>query len=777
MLREATDADVDVVSGPPQEEVGTRRRFPIGPFARALPLLSVLGATVAVLVRLDTSVWDVVRYSGYLVWAVLLPGVLVYRALRRVPHSLVDDLAMGAALGLVLEIVAYVAFSVTGLRSVLWLWPAVVVVPFVVLRPLRQHWRPTGYRRAPLGWSWGVAGVSLFMLYYLTFAFFRPNAPVPIKGTGYYFIDQLFLLSLAGDAKHHFPLQTPQVVGEGLWYHWFAFAHMASASMISGVDLPVVFFRFFLATICPLAVLLLAVVGWRVSGRPWVGVIATALVFGIGEVVVGSRALSVLGSTTTYTVWSSESVAYGWVITFPMIALALDRILGGLPDSPIGRGAWPLLAVFAFAAPGGKASILPVVLSAAGLVALVELVRRRFTGATWKIIGLLLAAQAFGTMVIYGLQGQGVQIRPLAAFHQFVSTSRVAHGPWWKLVALYGVLLAGYAIYMFARLAGIPVLAGIRRREWGAVEWFLLGGAAGGAVATLTLWHTTSAQNYFVRSGFAFGAVLSAMGAVALVERHRVRPAVVVGVAVGAVALSSVVSRILYLHGGAVGGPGWAGMLPIFRPAAVLAIVALIVAAVLLVARLRWPSMRGLASTAVLVIALGAGAPALVWDAVLYPNALRYYHSSVSPEQAAAARWLRANSDPNEVAATNAHCVSPPQGDCWHLSFWLSAFSERRFLVESWGYTAKANAAAGERRDSPILAPFWDEQTIANNDASFYAPTPALLAWMWERGVRWLVADRQAGRESDALRTLADLRWETGVVAVYQLRKPVGSPT
>src|SRR5205814_137037 len=270
---------------------------------------------------------------------------------------------------------------------------------------------------APLAWSWAVAATALWLLGYLTQAYLKWNPPYPKGKPNLYFIDQLFLLSVTGEAKHHFPPQLPQVAGEPLTYHWFAFAHMATASQISGVDTPQVFFRLAPPAMCLLAVLLLAVVGWRVSGKPWVGAVAAALTFAVGELVVGSFDTGPLGSSTGFVIWNSQSVPYVWLLTFPLILLAADRLAGGLPDAPVGRGAW-----------------------------------------------------------------------------------------------------ASYAVYMLPRLAGIAVLP----RPGGRLEWFLLGGAAGAVGLTLLLWHPALGQNYFVRTGWAFGAVLSAMGVVSYVERRRV---------------------------------------------------------------------------------------------------------------------------------------------------------------------------------------------------------------------------------------------------------------
>ena len=58
---------------------------------------------------------------------------------------------------------------------------------------------------------------------------------------------------IAGEAKHQFPINVPQVAGEPLHYHWFGFAHMGAASLVSGVDLPTVFLRLAMPALCALA--------------------------------------------------------------------------------------------------------------------------------------------------------------------------------------------------------------------------------------------------------------------------------------------------------------------------------------------------------------------------------------------------------------------------------------------------------------------------------------------------------------------------------------------
>jgi len=728
--------------------------------ARWLPALAVAAAVVGCLLAVDTAVSDIARYAGYIGWAVVLPGVLVYRALRRTPHSLVDDLATGSALGLVLEIAAVVVTGALGIRHLLPGWPLLVVAAFVAVPRLRRHWRtPSGYRRAPVSWAWAVAAVAVFLVGYLTMAFLRVNQPVPTTRPNLYLIDALFSVSLAGEVTHHFPPMSPSVAGEPLTYHWFVFGHMASAGTISGVELPAIVFRLAPPTIAVLAVVLLAVAGWRASGRPWVGALAAALTYAVGELVMPARDLVLPGGITVHYSWAGPSLLYGAIFTAALIGVISERLRGAADPAPSGRSGWALLACFALVAPGAKSTVVPVVLCGVGIVCLVQLLRRRLTPAPWVAGAILLAAQAAATVVLYRFQTHSLEFGPLATLDRFLAAT--IDRPWWKDAAVTGFVLGAYLLFMMTRLVGIPVLVRVRD-SWGEVEWFLLGGLLGGAGASLLLSHVAYGEHYFLIAGWPFGAILSAAGVVALVERHRI-PAPTVAVTVGGALVLAVV--IAVVTSAAAGPPAQAGyrlLLPVYRVAAFVAVAAALAAAIAFVVHRRRPGRRGVVAFAALAVLLAAGTPRMGWDARVNPNMGTGYHVLVTPEQARAARWVRANSDPDDVVATNVHRMSPAPAPDWSLSFWISAFTERRVLLESWGYTVRAVDSGGVSR-------FWDPDLLAANDNAIYATTPDGLAWLRARGVHWIVVDRRYGHESPDLANLAALRWNGADIAVYEL--------
>jgi hypothetical protein len=191
---------------------------------------------------------------------------------------------------------------------------------------------------------------------------------------------------------------------------------------------------------------------------------------------------------------------------------------------------------------------------------------------------------------------------------------------------------------------------------------------------------------------------------------------------------------------------------------------------VLLVAARRDSRLTGTAPVAMLCLLLFAGVTRMGWDAHTYANAGNGFHIRVTPENASAARWLRDHSDPADVVATNAHRVSPEPVPAWSLSFWMSGFTERRFLLESWGYTPTVASDSGKKRRYGPPSDFWDEKLLARNDAAITEPTPDRIAWLKGHGVRWIMVDRRFGAESARLNTYATLRIETHDLAIYQLK-------
>jgi hypothetical protein len=734
---------------------------------RWLPFAVAAGSAAVILLVGQTSILDLARYAGYAVVAVALPGTLVYRALRRTPHTFVEDVAMGVAIGLVLELVAWAAISALHLQAWLMLWPAAIIVPFAAVPRLRRHWRVRGYAPTPLGWSWSVAGVVVFWTAYLWSVFLARNPILPrSEGTRQY-VDLAYQLSLAGEATHRFPPDLPQVSGEPLHYHWFGYAHMATTSLVGHIDLAVVSLRLAVPALCAAAIVLMAVVGWRVSGRPYVGAVAAGLFWVVGELNFTHPVTMPFGTQATFVVWHGMSMTYSWVLLIALIAPLADRVgrATGSAVPPIGRGAYVLSGLLLLGSSGAKASSLPVVLGGLAVTGVVMLVVRR--RLPWPVIvvgAIAVSAQAFATAALFTFQTYGVSVDPL--YNLRVLWAQTRTGPAWQHWAVVAAVFAAFALSMQLRAAGILPLVWLRRGRLEPVQWLLLGGGLAGVAFYLSL--GSSSAQYFTRSGFPFAVLLSAWGYLLVVDRARLsRPGKAgLGAAALAVAAGLVVVQLLFA-GPQPQGRSYSPLLPIWTWAAGLAAAGLLAALVWRPAGRLWPALRGRGPVVALTFALVAGAPGLIMDEYKSwqaPNGGPHVNVTLPASRVDAARWVRDHSRPEDVLATNAHCLNDPGADgyCDARVFWLSGYSERSVLVEGWSFAPRLVSSGS--------ATFWDSPRLRLNDQAFTAPTADLLDELRRRhGVRWLVVDRSVGAESGALGTLAHRRFDNGRLAVYEL--------
>ncbi|MGW4898802.1 hypothetical protein ACWEQL_42270, partial [Kitasatospora sp. NPDC004240] len=585
--------------------------------ARFLPALAAYAVAVALLLACDTSASDIARYTGYALWAVLLPGTLVFRALRRRPHTLVEDLALGAVVGLVLELFAWAALVGLGLQSLATAWPLAVVVPFLAVPRLRRHWLPRGYRRTSTGWNWSVAAIVAFTSAYLYAVFLRRNPVMPTSETTLQYIDLPYLLSLAGNAKHNVPLTFPQAAGEPLHYHWFTFVHMAMTDMVGHIDLPVVQMRLMVPALVALAMVVTAVVGHRVTGRAWAGPLAAVLIFGVGEfnaVFPNNVSSWPFGAPAVpLMAWASLSLTYSQPLLMALVGVAADLLRGrgrgdDGSDEPdpgavpaLGRGAFVLVAMFAFASSAAKASSLPVTLAGLAVAGLMVLVTTR--RIPWTIVGLgavIAAVQLFATAVLFRFESYGLEIVPFGNVEKYWADPQHTRTTTTQALVVTATL-AAYVLNHQLRMAGAVPLIWRRRLRLEPVQWLLLGGAVAGPCVYLVV--NGFNASYFTLAGMPFGVLLSAWGYCEVVERAVLSARAKAALAVATVAFVAVLTYALRHHAadwaefvrarvGAKGTESYAALLPLLGAAAALAAVALVAGALWWAAGRVLPALR-----------------------------------------------------------------------------------------------------------------------------------------------------------------------------------------
>ncbi|MFD1499513.1 hypothetical protein, partial [Streptosporangium lutulentum] len=563
------------------------------------------------------------------------------------------------------------------------------------------------------------------------------------------------------------------VSGEPLLYHWFVYAHFAASSWITGIEPLILLFRLGMLPMLAALLILLAMIAQRVTGSRPAALLATT-----GTISVGAASLY-LGTSGLFTwggipdaSWTSPTQAFGALLFAPVVLLLVDLLEGR------GRGAgrWLLLGIFLVAVMGAKAIYLPLL--GAGLLAVVtvEAIRRR--RPPWRALaalGMTAGCFLYAQFVLFGRAQQGLKIDPLsfarAAWGELTGLGNRVDPPMASVVA---VALA-YLLCWVVAWSGILGLLRRPRLLLRPAVVLMLGMGAAGVGAVLLLGHPGRSQLFFLWGAYPYLVIVAVYGILVLVRQAQVSlKTAMCWAGAGAVAAYA----IPVLCGVTIPlSPGQADAV-LYRPYIVLLAVAASVTVALVV---MCGGLRAWALVTVMFAAIGLPAygHARVLSAMdhLIGNDSRAVAKRVAPQDIPegaleAGRWLRAQSDPDDLVATNAHCRWGYENLCDSRQSWVAALSERRVLAEGWTYTS-TNLNRWRPGQLPERLPFWDGERLRSNDLAFQAPSADVMRHLRERyGVRWLFADERHVGPGSEIGDFAELRFRSGDCAVYRVPEP-----
>lgn len=762
---------------PTRDDIARSRPRQLHPLKRivqvgSLTPIATLGIFLTFAIRADLPAADAARGIAVIILIHVLPGAVVWRCVRPREGSWWEDLIMGFAVGACIAVAAQTAAG--ALQTP---WVGTIVGPslagaLMLARPTRK--RIARAETSPLPAMWGPL-VSLVVLSQLlaTQAFYRTIPLTWAEGFRGTYVDLPFHQALAGQLAHRGPFETPFVLGEGIYYHWFSHAWIAHISVVGGVPIDAVLVRLLPPVITVVAILSVAVAGTRIAGRPWAGPLAALLAVAAGD-------LDVFGSVRPGALVSHLSPSTG--LSVPLIAALLIVLVCRWRSSAL-SGSVLVLAALAFVAAGMKGSALPVVLAgtlAAGTVGLLTRHpdRRKVVLDAVILSGVFLLA----LLIVFRGGEQGLALDPTGAAQvmarhlgintEFPSTSITA-----TAALMIITLLAS-----LARGAGIAALFTNSADAQEPSTWLLLGSGLAGAAAVLLLSHGGLSQLYFMRSAGPALAIGSAIGVVRLLEVLGPRAREVV---LAALLLGGVGGRIAPLVFGPIRqieadtAAAWAAL-------GYLIIFALIVSAgAVALAMVHRAGPAKTVAWTVAIVAVLAAATAPVLSAFVGtplpaspPLADADAQFAMSADQIRAARWIRDRSAPSDVIITNRHCSAPNWVNCDSRRFHVAAYTERRVLVEGWAYTYNRQnwANVAESDLGHAFRPFWNPDLLALNDRFFTAPTDELAAELYDLGVRWAFVDLTVHGAED-LSDHAELRFETEWAKVYALHPPMDGET
>ncbi|MGP3914145.1 hypothetical protein [Nonomuraea sp. 10N515B] len=728
-----------------------------------LPAAAVTTFIAAVLVFYDVSVLDIVAFAAYLIFGLALPGTLLIRATYGGKRTLAEEVALGTALGYAIEVLAYIPARAIGLPLLVIVWPVVTYALFLAVPGLRRHWKGKRHLKAPAWWSWSMALIIAYMIalsavtFYRTFDVARPE----LWGHS---ADRTFHLALLGELRHHFPPTFPFVAGEPLHYHWFVHAHLAAASWVTGVEPMVLLLRLGMLPMLAVLLILVAMTGRRLT-RSWTGAllaVAGTLFLRTPNLYQGPNWGFTYGGIQDVT-WGSPSQTFGALLFAPVVLLTLDLVR----RARSGLVKWLLLGIFLIAIIGAKAIFLPLLFAGLMAVIVVEVVKRR--PMPWAALAILLMTALcllFSHLVLFGQVKLGMVFAPLA--HMRVTWLQLTNSEP-ALVALLGLAMV-YLLCWTLAWSGIAGLASRPGLLTSPGVTLMLGIGAAGLGVVLMFGHPGHGELYFLMGALPYLTIVAVYGLLLALSRANLPHGTTFAAIVGAGA--AFVLPVLFAVGVPL-GPGKSEA-DLFRPYVIFAIIAVLVIAYLAVS-MGWVRAGAVAIVSFMAMSLPVeiyerlaviGVP--VRDGALrLPNAPE--ETQAMPSTALTAlRWLRAKSRPDELIATNAHCDWRLEAPCNHVRLWVSAFTERRVLLEGWGYTPRGQQSWQPGRN--IDPQFWDPRRFEANRQAFEAPSRATVRHLQKHyGVTWLFVDERRMGPGSKMEDVAPLMFRSSNYSVYRI--------
>lgn len=721
--------------------------------------------TALALVLTGVQVWELVRFLAYEVLVILGPGVIVYTAVAGPgARSWLERLVLGYAFGMAIELAA---FSLTAWLDVRAWLPAYAVLVYVIAGAVGLARRGRGGSRSrvhtgpPAPATRLIAcGVLCVATVSLAIGNFAVN-PLPRDvGSVAYPPDMVFQLGLAAEARHHWPVGDPNVVGEPLHYHTFADLDMAGIDQITGIPLDVLLLRLW-----PVAMLLaiaggVALLTLRVTGSRAAALLAVVLALLAGELEVHLGLESPFGAGSTLFLTLSPSYMLGAVFFLAAVCVMVDMLREGSSGTTRPGSGWRhmvVLAVLLLGASGAKASVLPVILGGLAIFTAIDWATRREVRPGSLAVGSIAALVFLISYVVLYRGGSGthLELRPL---HSIAGQ-----------VTVIGLL---------APLVGVLGLVATRNWRFGSAGALLLSMFAAATLAYLFIVEPGGAELWFLMYGVLAVLPLSAMGIVAawrlLPSDHATRRRwLVAGIAI------TVAGACLLVMGEELGraaiGPS-ADRSALYPGVATPALLIL----ALVVARWRLPEQRaGLTGLAILMVVLvslldypldtastivgrlSRGAPA-------WAESVPGRNSGMDRDLYHGLLWVRAHTPTSSVMAVNNVAVAPDDA----RYFYYGAFAERRAYLEGWEYSQRGVSVLGDKQLPAAL------QQRERLSLAAAAGRPDAIEALRRAGVDYLVVDRKNGPQVDlaAVGRVLRQRFSNDAVAIYDLGPAAALP-
>ena len=783
-----------------------RQRAPLcsrGLRRRCLASLIVLATIACTWLLSGVSIGEAFGFAWFQALYVLLPGLLAYAVLSVERGGWLRALAIGVPLGYAIDVGAFALTAAVGAR------PAFALLPLTALaaggpalwwrcgraRPRDLYQRVLSYRRVlsrdgararggkqrgPDATERSSDGLDALLvalalsagLVLLAFTFFA-SAPLPGHAHSVvYSADNVFDISLAAEARNHWPITEPWVAGEPLRYYTGVFIHVAAVNQVAGVPLATTILRLLPSTMFLVVALQLWFLGSSLRRSRWVGPLSVALLLVVEDVNLNPTRSQVFHISPFTQFPLSPSFAFGAPFLLGVLALLGPRL--GAPAAAPARNTVRTLAIVAILVLGAaSAKMFAAVdlLGGLGLFWLSSVLTGRPSRLAFQC--LLVSTGCVAIAYFAMLAGGGaasVRLAPLNFVQEGNSFERartlaegaVGHSLYWLPLLVGGAILA---VLLFAPLLGGVWL--LRRRTAIPAAGGLAGAVfATGLLAYVLLGAPGGVEGVFLVYGYIAVVPLAALGLVWLWEETP--PPARRGLLIASAALLAIglaiagVTPALALKGHAA--DAWYAL--------AYGLVACGVAFTAIRLRGHYAHTihsrvgRTVACGVPLLIALGLVKPAALAASGAWKTIARQRTSVASSAGDygltsalyTGLRWVRDHTSACDVLAVSNHFSRPGRAEPNYLYY--SAFTERRIFLESWFYTP-AGTVGGEPYPGRLAL---NEAAVSGN--------PAALRQLALDGVSYVLIDKLHGGGAAEPASVSQAVFENSALEVYRLRVP-----
>jgi hypothetical protein len=779
--------------------VPARRHLAIGCPGQWLAILLVLSTTAPAWLLSGVSPGEASRFVVYELLYVLLPGCLLYVLLSPRPGGWLRTVAIGWPCGYAIAVGGYALTAALHVRGVFVLQPLVAVVamgPFLYRR-LRRH---LAMSRGRLDGAGGpvpdrarnrgfdallvAAAISAATLL-LTFTFYSPY-PLPARAHSIvYSGDSLFDISLAAEARHHWPITEPWVADQPFHYYTGVFIHVAAINQVTGVAPTTVFLRLLPSVMFLLTALQLWSLGRSLNRSRWIGPVAVILLLALEDLNLDPTHTEVF-HVSPFTQFSlSPTFAFGVSFFLGLLVLVQARFIGAMRVNPAAernphRPPWgettrslALATALILGCGAAKTFAAADFIGGLGLFWLWCVLTAR--PARPLFYCMVLSAVCIG--IVYSVMLAGGMASTMGV-HPF---DFIANGSTLERVKNAVKSVTGYSgLWILAPLAGAPAMAIVLFAPLLGALWLLRDRSnispsvvlllcmfLVGMLAYVTLGAPGGVEGVFLVYGYIALVPVAAMGLVALWNDTPKSARPRIARACGAVLIVGLVmagfTEVLTLAGRS-------------RYAWYVLAYGLVAGAVVVFtfkyARLFAPTVssrfgRAAACCIPLLCTLGLVKPVTLtatgaWKTVRHERisvADSADHYGMTAALYRGLLWVRGHTTSCDVLAVNNHLTS--SRSTVSLYFYYSAFTERRVFLESWYYTPY-----GTLSPQPFPARFkLNTEALTRGD-------PAALRKLREAGVSYVLIDKTHGGGAPEPPGVSRLVFSNSALDVYRLLTP-----